>query len=172
MKPFRTLALAAAAVLLALPVRADPTSKPAAPMSEKEKNIRKLLELTGAAKLGKQMLDTMADQFSQMPNIPPGFMEKLKELAKPDDLVELIIPIYMQNLDDQTVKDAVAFYSSPSGQKLSAAQPVMMRQTMVVARKWGQDLALRVIDAMRQEHAKDAADTTISGPVATPPTSK
>lgn len=131
---------------------AGPTA-PAPAASVREQKVRKLLELTGAAKLGQQTLDAMMAEFSVMPGLPPGFIEEVRALAKAESLVDLIVPVYLENLQEADIDAAIAFYSSPAGQRMAAALPTINQQSMIVGQQWGAQIAEQ---AMRNLMARQA----------------
>lgn len=118
----------------------------------KDQKIRKLLELTGAQDLGKQMMDQMMGQFEQMPTLPPGFARKFRELAMKQDLVTMLIPVYSRHLEEKDIDAAIVYYESAEGQALSHAQPVILRESMQIGQDWGRDLALQTMKALQDEH--------------------
>ncbi len=109
--------------------------------AKKEELTRKLLQLTGAADLGTQMMEGMAGQFRQTPGISQEFIDTFLELAKPEELIDLIVPLYVKAFDEQTLKDAIVFYESPAGRKLVEMQPQITQESMVLGQQWGMKLA-------------------------------
>jgi carboxymethylenebutenolidase len=85
-----------------------------------EAKVRELLDLTGAGQLGKQVMDGMLAQFQQMPGLSDGFVAAFHEQAKPEELVDRIVPIYTEHLDAATIDAALAFYKTEHGRKLLA----------------------------------------------------
>jgi hypothetical protein len=107
-----------------------------------------LLELTGAANLGKQIMDGMSDSMAKMPGLPPGFIDQFKKNAHPDELMKLIIPIYVKNYDKETMIAAIRFYQSKSGRTMIAALPTVTRESMEVGKVWGRELAQKTLADM------------------------
>ncbi len=140
-------------LVIAVLLPAAGLAQPAAP-SAKEAKVRKLLQLSGAAEMGKQVLDAMIVQFRTMPNLPAGFLDKFQSLAKPAELVEQIIPVYERNLDDQALDAAIEFFMSPGGQKFVKAQPAITKESMELGSQWGRELATRVMKELEQERGK------------------
>jgi hypothetical protein len=140
-------ALAVFALTFAVPVSAAPAAQEASP---KEKKIRKLLEVTGSAAMGKQVMDTMLDHFSKSADIPEGFIAKFKETANPESLVELLVPIYLKNLDEETLDGTIAFFESPAGKKFIKAQPLIMKESMEAGQKWGAQAAQKALKAIEK----------------------
>jgi hypothetical protein len=120
----------------------------------KEAKVRRLMELTGAGNIGKQTLDAMMEQFRRSPDLPPGFVEKFKAAAKPDDIVNLVVPVYMKLLDEATIDAAIAFHASEAGRKLSQAQPAIMKESMEAGARWGQETALKVLRELEKDNDK------------------
>ena len=110
---------------------------------DKKAKIHKLLEVTGAANMGKTMMDQMMAQFDKMPGLPAGFAKKFSELAKPKDIVKLIVPIYMKHVEERDIDAILGFFSTDSGKRWLAAQPKIMQASMKVGQEWGRELGAR-----------------------------
>jgi len=151
-------AVTAALVLAAVATLGAAPAKKTKPVSmSKEQKIRSLLNRTGAAAMGQQMLDTMMAQVEQNPDTPPGFVDKFKMLAAHDDLVERIIPIYDQHLDDADVDGILAFYESKAGQDLAKAQPLILQESMEAGQKWAAGLAEKALAELKKEEGAKPA---------------
>jgi len=142
---------AALALTFAVPSTAAPTVQDKPEVSAKEKKIRKLLEVTGSAAMGKQVMDAMLDSFQGNNALPPGFIEKFKETAQPEKLVELIVPIYLKNLDEETIDGALVFFDSPAGKKFIKAQPTIVQESMAAGQKWGTEMAEKTLKALNEK---------------------
>lgn len=132
----------------------DDDSKETAAREAKEKKVRKLLKVSGQHKLGKQVLDEMMDSFAKNPNLPPGFAAKFKELAKPGDLVDIVVPIYADSLEDDALDAAIAFFESEGGKSFAKAQPAIARASMLAGQKWGTELAHKALKALEEDRKK------------------
>lgn len=155
--------IAAALALLLLPGLAV-QAQTAAPSSaattatadehaSKERDIRRLLEVTGASKLGAQMMTTMIQSFKQtMPQAPSGFWDDFQKEIDMGELVEKIVPIYDRHLSDEDIRAAIAFYESPAGQRLITSQPVILQESMAVGMEWGQTLGKKAVAKMKQKN--------------------
>ena len=129
-------ALALGALLLFTPLGAH-----AKEQSDHERKVRELLVLTGAAQMGQQVMDSMSEQFRSLPGLPPGFLDEFKKVAKPDDLVELVVPIYLENVSEADVDAAIAYWGSPAGQRMAQAMPKLNAEAMAAGQQWGTQLA-------------------------------
>jgi hypothetical protein len=149
-----TLAAVLAILCLAAAAHAQtpaPTSPEAASL---DRDIHRLLELSGSAKLAQQMIAAMIPAFKQMaPDASAGFWDEFAKEVDPQELVEMIVPIYKQHLSHDDVRGAIAFYESPAGQHLVANQPAILQDSMAAGQQWGQKLAQRAMEKVKQ--AKD-----------------
>ncbi|MCA8969195.1 MAG: DUF2059 domain-containing protein [Planctomycetes bacterium] len=116
-----------------------------------ELQVRKLMKLTGAAEMGKEVMDQMMDQFDKMgAMLPAGFAEKFKELAKPEQLVEMVVPLYVKHLDKETLAAAIEFYESDKGKKFATAQRLITRDSTTAGQEWGKKLGMRVMQELQR----------------------
>ncbi|AEV31221.1 hypothetical protein (DUF2059) [Owenweeksia hongkongensis DSM 17368] len=119
---------------------------------DKEKDIRTLLELTGSAKLGIQALDKMLVSFRDIyPNVPTEFWEEVRQEVNPNDLVDMIVPIYDDYYTLEDILALIEFYKSDIGQKMTQVQSGILEDSMNVGRKWGEDLAKKVVKRMERK---------------------
>ena len=115
--------------------------------ARKERKVYELLELTGPADLGIQVMDSMMNQFKSLPGLPEGYIETFMELADPDEMIELVVPIYMERLDESTIDGATKYFSSPDGRAMQAAQPpLIMEDSIRAGQEWGAELSKRVME--------------------------
>lgn len=132
------------------PTPAAAAQDPKAGAAAKETKVRELLEATGAAQLGKQTMEQMMQAFEAMPNLPEGFAAKFLEMAKPEQLVEMIVPIYMKHIDTNDLDTLLAFFRTPTGKRWIQAQTPMMKDSMEAGQKWGQELAMKVMEELNK----------------------
>lgn len=135
-------------VLVAFPARAFPEELSA----QKRADIEKLLEMTGALALGRQMSDFFVTRFTEAlrqtrPDIPQQVLDVLPEevdavvSANMDDLKAGVIPIYHKHFTGRDIEEMIGFYSTPLGQKTIRLLPVLMSESMQFGEQWGRSLA-------------------------------
>jgi hypothetical protein len=135
--------LMAALLLLPTLAFADPA---------KEKDIRRLMQLTNQAQLGAQVVKQVLETFKNtMPNVPANFWSEFSNEVKADELVEKIIPVYDKNLSSQEIKDIIKFYESPTGKRLISVMPVITQESMVIGQQWGREIGERVVKKLQQK---------------------
>lgn len=131
---------------LAAPV-ADCAKAPADGLAQltDEQLARKMLDVTGASKLGEQVADSMLETFRKMPNLPAGFIDKLRQNMHGSDLIELIVPIYLKHYDRATMITVIRFYQSEPGKALISSLPAVTAESMEAGKAWGKVLAEKTL---------------------------
>ena len=134
---------------ICLPVRADELTQ------EKRADIERLLQMTGALSIGKQMAGVVMSSFTRnlkkaRPDIPENVLNLLPAEVEAtfdenmDALKEEIIPIYHRHFTGAEVKGMIQFYSTELGQKTVKVMPALMQEGMLVGQRWGQSLAPKI----------------------------
>lgn len=78
-----------------------------------------------------------------------------KEMAAmKDQMVEEISLIYARAFTADELKQFVAFYKTPAGIKLATQTPALAQQTMAAGQRFGQQVAGRLAERMREELRK------------------
>jgi uncharacterized protein len=158
-----------AALLLAGPARAQnpqpaPAPAPAAPSPESLAAARELIQVTKATDQFKLLLPNIfaalkpavvqnrpqaAKDFDAIvPIVTAGAMGRLNDFA------DLLAGIYARNFSVDEIHNLIAFYRTPTGQKLIARQPVIARQSMAAGQQFGkqlvEDLRQQIDDELRK----------------------
>jgi hypothetical protein len=89
-----------------------------------------------------------------MPHIPKGFMEKFRELAERQSMVDMLVPVYMKHLNEEDLDAAIAFHESPAGKRFLAAQPQVMQEAKEVGEKWGVRLAEQTLRELAEDERR------------------
>ena len=110
-----------------------------------EEDIRKLMEVTGAGNLGVQMMNQMLEPMKQAtPNVPTEFWTRFMTKVDPGEMIDMVVPIYAKYFTHDEIKQLLAFYRTPLGEKLIATLPAIMQESMAAGQKWGQLLGQQV----------------------------
>ena len=118
----------------------------------KNDDILKLLRVSGSDKLAEQIMDAMIPQFQQLvPGIPDTFWTRFREKLNIDDLLYACIPVYDKYYTQDEIKELIAFYESPLGQKMVEVTPLLTQETMAIGRSWGEKLGRDIVNELRQE---------------------
>ena len=144
-------AVTALAGLLASAALAD---EPPEELSSHQQKVDRLLELTGAAEMGHQVMDGMLAQFQQMPQVSSEFIAEFRVVAAEADFMGLVREIYVTNVTETDIDSAIAYWSSPAGQRMAAATPQITTESVAMGQAWGVELAeetMRRLDARGEE---------------------
>ncbi len=140
------------------------TSLAQAPDPARVTAAKQMMEAAGAARQFDEVMPLIASQMSQsfMRLVP----EKGKEIAevfqqllprfmdKKGILLEQIAGLYAAELTLEELNGIVAFYKSPVGTKFAAVQPSIMRQSMALGQRWGQQIGIDLDAEARRELKK------------------
>jgi uncharacterized protein len=127
-------------------------------------DIVKLMEVTGAARMGEQMAGLVSNQMLDVfqkthPDAPPRCVDVIREVlgsefaaafSAPDGLVARLIPIYAKHFDQEEVRGLIAFYESELGRKTVGVMPRVMQESALVGQQWGAEIMPRVEKTLRE----------------------
>ena len=118
--------------------------------SSKSKKINQLLELTGSAKMGIQIMDQMINTFkSSHSTVNEQFWEDFKKEIKMDDINNIIIPIYDKYYTENDIDQLIVFYNSPIGKKMISTMPQVMQESIAAGQKIGKEIGEKVITQLK-----------------------
>jgi hypothetical protein len=119
--------------------------------TEVQKNIKELLVLTGSAELGIQVGKQLMANFSKaFPDVSQDFWDGFMKEIKPNDLINLIIPIYEKHYTAEEIKELIAFYKTPVGKKTIAVLPQITADSMKAGQAWGKEIAKKVMKQLEE----------------------
>lgn len=158
----RIVTLLVAALLVATLIPAD--AQEVAPAKKAE--IEKLLETTGALKLGQQLSSVMVAQLTNelraaRPDIPQKALDVLPEEVDgvlADNLPafeEVVVRIYDRHFTLEELREINRFYASKIGRKVVGELPSVMQESVAAGQKWGQSLGPEISRRLRARFAKE-----------------
>lgn len=150
---FRVLALV---TLLAsgLTLRAQ-ESAPAKASPEQEKEIRRMMEITGMTKLMNQVVGQMIASFqANWPNVPAETWNELQKELRAEDVIELLVPLYAKYYTAEDLRAINDFYATPAGKRLLEKMPQLTQESMAIGNRWGQEAAARVTKRLESAQPK------------------
>lgn len=133
-------------------IAAAESPAPAAPEPSKQDDIRTLMTLTGAGKIGTQLVDQLMASFKQSyPNVPESFWSAFGKEVNADGLVDKLVPVYDRHLTHEDIRQLIAFYRSPIGKKMIEALPQITQDSMKIGQDWGRQVAEQVAARLEKE---------------------
>ena len=119
---------------------------------EKEREIRKLLGVTGTTKNIPEMMDQMIAEFRKaLPDVPSQFWDDFRKEINVDELVGLMVPVYDKHLSLEDIKAANAFFATPAGKRFAEKMPVMSGEGFEIGRKWGEAKGRLVAERLKEK---------------------
>src|SRR5262249_15628391 len=129
---------------------AQQPAAPAAPADQPTRqDVLAFMDVLQVRQTMVQMLDGVREQARKgaeagfkykMPNATSEQLATVGSLVddafkdiSPDELIEVMIPVYQKHLSKNDLQQIVAFYKSPAGAHLLAEQPAMMQESMTAS---------------------------------------
>ncbi len=118
----------------------------------KRDDIKKMMEVTGAADLSFQVMNQMIDAFKQGDlGVPDEFWDDFMDEVDPNELVEMCIPSYEKHFSHEEIKQLLVFYESPVGKKVIEVQPAIMQECMMAGQEWGRKIGEEIAQKLEAE---------------------
>jgi len=129
----------------------------------KEKDIRSLMELTGARETIQESASAAADQYRQKvvesatngnraQVFADAYLADFQKKFDSDAVTGQLVGIYGKHFTDDEIKGLVEFYNSPLGQKLAAEMPMISRESQRTAEIAGSRAARLAWQDLRAEY--------------------
>jgi hypothetical protein len=132
------------------PAQAPPQTD--AERAAKRADIRKLIELTGAANISADALQKMIEPLkASYPQVPEEFWDTFVHEVHSDELVDLVIPIYDKYYTHDEIQELMHFYQSPVGQKTIKVLPKLSAEAIDAGQEWGRMVADRAMRKLREK---------------------
>lgn len=152
-------AAVALSLACAAPALAQTPATPAATAAAKE-----LITVTGANSIFNPLIAGVVEQAKLLYlQQDPGLAKDLNEIAAKiradlaprfNELNDEVARLYTADFNEQELKEILAFYKSPAGQKLLSQQPKVIDSSMKFAQTWANKLSDEVVSKMRDELKK------------------
>jgi hypothetical protein len=132
-------------------------------------DIERYLDVMHSRTMMKDMMEVMTVQMHKMiheqilkePNLPADAEERLNKLIGTvykdmpiDELLDAMIPVYQKHLTKGDVDGLVAFYSSPTGEKMLKEMPAIMSESMQAASGVMQEMMVKMTQRVDDEIAQ------------------
>ena len=127
-------------------------------------DIRRLMEMNGATSLGVQFANILAEVvLDAVKRRNPGISDRAvaivkdvvskevaEEMSGPDNIQEQLVDAYAKHFTHDDITALLAFYSTPVGRKLVAAQPFVMQDAAAIGQKYAQAHAARMASFVQE----------------------
>ncbi len=113
----------------------------------KERDIRKLLEVSGILSQLSYMQESLLNNVSMMvtapfPKVPDAFWEEFNQLIgdkEMDDLVARVIPVYDKHMSHETIKKLITMFETPFWNEWKKKMPQISREAGLIGSEWGRE---------------------------------
>lgn len=120
--------------------------------NSKNEKIKQLLELSGSGKMGIQVMNQMMNSFkSSYSKAKEDFWAEFKKEIKPEDIENMIIPIYDKYYTEEDVDQLIIFYNSPIGKKMISTMPQVMQESIIAGQAWGKQISEKVLARLKEK---------------------
>lgn len=159
------LILAGSVIATAQTPAQNPTTQ-ASPQTDAERaakraDIRKLIELTGAANISADALLKMIEPLkASYPQVPEEFWNTFVHEVHSDELIDLVIPIYDKYYTRDEIQELTRFYQSPVGQKTIKVLPKLSAEAIDAGQEWGRMVADRAMRKLRDKGYDKSSSTS------------
>jgi uncharacterized protein len=132
----------------------------------KQAEIEKLLQTTGAMRLGQQFSAVMVAQLTHIlrsthANVPQKALDVLPEEVNGviadhmPQLRQLMVRIYDRHFSVEELKGLNQFYATELGRKVIATLPLVLRESMAAGQQWGQALGPEIERRVKARFEKE-----------------
>jgi hypothetical protein len=109
----------------------------------------------------KQMHKIVYDELQKQTNLPPDAEERMNKFtddmlkAMPyDELIDAMVPVYQKHFTKGDVDALVAFYSSPTGEKMVKELPAILSESMQAETGVMQEMMAKMTQRINDEIAQ------------------
>ncbi len=71
--------------------------------------------------------------------------------AESDALNEQIFPLYAKYYSEEDLDNLIAFYKTPTGQKVIQTMPALLQESMQIGQRWGQQLIPEIESKIKEK---------------------
>lgn len=162
----RAAVLAMACTMLALPAAAQqqPQQQLPPPSLASISLARELIELKGAQAMFDPLIVGVVEQTKGMLlQTNPQLAKDLDEVAgrlrtdlapRRNELTTRVATLYAQQFTEDELKEAVTFFKTALGRKITAQEPVILDQSFAFMQQWANTLSEEVMNKFRAEMKK------------------
>lgn len=130
----------------------------------KKEDIQKLMDVTGALKIGEQFGDMIAGQISDVVQEAGGkasdsvmavINTEIRTLiddavAQDGGLMDMLYGIYDKYFSHDDIKGLIKFYQTDLGQKTVKVMPSLTREAMTAGQQWGTSMGPVIVERLKK----------------------
>lgn len=99
------------------------------------------------------MLDVIVNDIkTSLPGVPMEVVEELKsEVIRNNEIEALVIPIYSRHFTEEEIDQLILFFKSPLGRLYISRTNEVVKESMEVGKRWGEELYVRFLKKLKQK---------------------
>ena len=103
-----------------------------------EKLVFEMFEVSGAKASYEASLNQMQAMLGDM-ELDPELVEQMKGESI-QKLYKRLVPVYQKHYSEDDLKEIIAWYKLPAGQKIVKHQADIMTESMIIGQQWGMEI--------------------------------
>ena len=123
------------------------TVNPVYSETEKVRDIKRLLEVSGILDRLSYMQESLLNNVSMMviapfPKVPDAFWGEFNQLIgkkEMDNLIDRVIPVYDKHMSHETIKKLITMFKTPFWDEWKEKMPQISREAGVIGSEWGRE---------------------------------
>ena len=161
-------ALSASAVAAPLAVSSVALAQAAAPSASQIALAKELVEANGEARAFDGVIANIVDGAAlSFLSTNPDLAKQLRDVAlslRPEfekrkpEILQILATAYASRFSEAELKEALAFYRTPTGKKLVADRPAIVQQAVQGIQGWGAQVNAEAVERVRAEMKKKGFD--------------
>ncbi|CCQ90648.1 exported hypothetical protein [Nitrospina gracilis 3/211] len=124
---------------------------------QKERDIRKLLRVSGIYQQLDYMKDGVLDAYGTMiassyPKVPDAFWKEYYGLVGDEemkDLIDRVVPVYDSHMSHEVIKKLIGMFENPFWEEWKQKMPIISREAGLAGNEWSHELVKS--DAFRNQ---------------------
>lgn len=116
------------------------------------RHARQLLVLMGSGKLALQVMNNMIATYKYTrPEIPTTFWDDFMKEVNADELIDLVVPVYVKYYTDEELLQLITFYNSPLGKKVISTLPLISQESYQIGTEWGRRIGEKMANRLKEK---------------------
>ena len=111
-------------------------------------NTGELFRMT--PEMEKGFAKELMERDSPIKPVPNDFWEGVKKEMNPEEIENMIIPVYDKHFTEKEIDDFITFYKTDSGKKLIEKMPFVFQESQSAGQEWGRKIALKVYEKIEE----------------------
>jgi hypothetical protein len=174
-RAMRGAAVALALTVLALPAAAQQQPVPSGPppSAGSVALAKELIELKGAQSMFDPLIAGVIEQTKgTLLQTNPALAKDMEEAAarmrtdlapRRNELMTQVATLYARQFSESELKEAVTFFKTPLGRKITTQEPVILDQSFAYMQQWANNLSEEVVKRFAAEMKKKGHDLPVAG---------